>query len=657
MKFALAQMEVVPGKPQVNTDKMLEMIEDAKKLGVEVIVFPEMCVGGYLLGDRWLDPEICRDFMDYNEEIRKASEGICVIYGNIYVDSDPGINGEEKGWHPNKDGRVRKYNAAYIYQNTKPAIRSRSVKHLPEGVQPKTLLPTYRIFDDERYFFSLEGIAKDFGIPLEDVYQPFLISTAEGEKKLGLEICEDLWVADYRKDLNPINPSKYLIENGADLLINLSASPWTYRKNDARDRRVKFLKTTMDKESSKDFVPLLYVGHTGAQNNGKNIVTFDGGTTVYNNEGFPVLFDNPYNDGFISFDSLIFQEEGEERKKKLKVAQKNIAIVEGIKHMRTILGWSEHPKFIVGLSGGIDSSVVATLIVQALGKDHVMGVNMPTKYNTEKTKTSARLLAEALGIPYMVVPVEELAQDITEKIEKSDFPGKEKELSQLTKENIQAKIRGTTILSNLSAKYGALFTNNGNKLEIALGYATLYGDVGGAISPIGDLTKAETYEMARYLNDHIFKKEVISSDLIPDELFRFKDDQIPPSAELKEDQIDPMKFGYHDAVLEAFTDYKKKGPYLIAKWYFESTLSENLGVSESLLKRWGLDDPNVFIQDLEWFTKLYYRSVYKRVQAPPNIITSRSAFGYDIRETQLPWEPSKAYRKLKRMILDKNKTD
>ena len=218
-------------------------------------------------------------------------------------------------------------------------------------------------------------------------------------------------------------------------------------------------------------------------------------------------------------------------------------------------------------------------------------------------------------------------------------------------ENLQAKIRGTSMLSNLSAKYNALFTNNGNKLEVALGYATLYGDWGGALAPIADLTKTEVVEMARYLNNKIFKDEIIPNSVLPDELWRFNADQIPPTAELKNNQVDPMKFGYHCALIKAITDYKKKSMEDIMQWYLEGSLEKNLDISTKLIKRWNLNDPQEFIRDLEWFYSKIQNNVFKRVQAPPIILTSKSAYGYDIRESMIPFTPTKKSEELKKKIL------
>ena len=645
MKIALAQMEVIPNQPKKNLENMLRMIEEAKEKKADLIAFPEMCIGGYLLGDLWSSDDFCRDLMSYNEDIRNASEGIAIAFGNIYLDDKINERVNDDKSHPNKDGRIRRYNAIYVVQNKKYAKKANETEYLPEGVHAKTLLPNYRIFDDERYFFSLQDIAKDFGKNLDELSHPFLIDIDGKKVPIGFELCEDLWCADYRKDGNAINPTKYLIKNGAEKIVNISASPWTYGKNSARDRRVKFLK----EESNDDFVEFLYVNCTGCQNNGKNIVTFDGGSTVYNREGLPIQFSkSAYEEELIIAEN--FNLPSLKRKETPKVAQKLDAIVKGIKCVKNMLGFSNDPGYVIGLSGGIDSSVVAALLVLAAGKENVFGINMPTKYNSNKTKQAAEKVAQELGILYEVIPIGDLV-DLNENMLENIAMDENSKLSELNKENIQAKIRGTSILSNLASKYNALFTNNGNKLEVALGYATLYGDVGGAFAPIADLTKTEVVELAKYLNETVFKREVIPKILIPDELFRFTKDQIIPSAELKNNQIDPMKFGYHCALLEAMTDYRKKSAADIMRWYIDGTLETNLGVSNAMIKRWNIDKPEEFVKDLEWFTSTIQRNVFKRVQSPPIIITSKSAYGYDIRESILPYCTGRIFEDLKQKVL------
>lgn len=659
MKIALAQMEVIPGRPKKNLENMLNIIEDAKRKAVDLIAFPEMCVGGYLVGDKWLDDSFCLNLMKFNQELQRSSEGIAIAYGNIFVDTQINSRVKDKKFHPNKDGRSRKYNGVYVFQNGKPVPRVKETNLLPPGLQPKMLLPNYRFFDDERYFFSLEDIAKDFNVPLKHVAQPFLIDVKGKMIQIGFEICEDLWCEDYRRNGEAQNITKMLIENGAEYIINVSASPWTFGKNQARDNRIRFLK----KDSANKFVPFFYVNCVGAQDNGKNIITFDGGSTVYNALGEPIVFDQKaYAQELLEVNTKELFVPGKKRAERSYLEQKYEAIVRGIQHVKDMTGRKDHPRFMLGMSGGVDSAVVAALLTIAVGQNKVLGVNMPTKYNSEQTKESAAFTAEQLGISYFTVPIGELA-DLNEKIlEEHDLDGQHKKLNALQKGNVAAKIRGTSILSNLAAKYHALFTNNGNKLEVALGYATLYGDVNGALSPIADLTKSEVFDLARYLNNVVFKREVIPWSVIPDDLYRFRKDQIQPSAELEENQIDPMKFGYHDALLTMMTDYKKKAAEDIMRLYaggtldkeIETALNKEPGYGYQLMKRWNVDDPKTFIEDLEWFSRGVQRSVFKRIQAPPIIITSKSSYGYDIRESILPYESTLEEDRLKEEILSFN---
>ena len=647
MKISLAQMNVIPGRPKKNLETILTMIEQAKTQNVDLIAFPELCLSGYLVGDKFTDEDFCSNLMEFNEVIKNASQGIAVAYGNIYLDNNISQRVADHGHHPNKDGRSRKYNAVYVFQNGKAVERASATNILPSGVQPKTLLPTYCFFDDQRYFFSLEDQAIDFGVPLEKLAQPFMI-TIDGKKvPIGFEVCEDLWCADYKKDLHSLNVTKLLIDNGAQYIINLSASPWTTGKNLTRDRRVKALK----EEIGNSFVPFLYVNCTGVQNNGKNIVTFDGGTTVYNKNGEPIaLSTEHYKEEILTITEKDFSNSPIVRIEKPKIAQKLSALIQGIRHVQDMTGSSHQPKYVIGMSGGIDSAVVAALLTLAVGADKVMGINMPTLYNKEKTKKSAEHTARKLGIGYEVIPIGDFVDINITLLNQYDLDGSGKTLSELNAENVQAKIRSINILSNVAAKYGAIYTNNGNKVETFFGYATLDGDVRGGIAPLADLTKLEIFDLARYLNKEIFNDEVILESLIPDELFRFGKDQIAPSAELKDAQIDPMKFGYHCAMIDAALDYNKKTPEQFMRWYLEGTLHSHLGISEQLMERWGVNNPQEFVNDLDNFAQALQKSTFKRVQAPPIIITSKTSFGYDLRESILPLEPSLEYDRLKERI-------
>ncbi len=648
MKIALAQMEVIPGKIDDNIHMMLDMITRARNEAVDLIVFPELCISGYILSDQWVSESFCAALMEYNQVLMQASHDIAIVYGNVYQDHKINERREDGTHHPNKDGRTRKYNGVYVFQNGRPAQRVRETNYLPRGVQPKTLLPEYRIFDDERYYFSLQDVAKDTGVSLSDLVQPFILDV-NGEKKIiGCEVCEDLWCYDYRLSGKALNITNFLIDNGAQIIVNISASPWNYGKNASRDNRIAFLK----EQAGTRFVPFIYVNNVGVQNNGKNIVTFDGGTTVYNRDGKPVfMVEQSYRDELSIFDESIFNKPPLTRKEEPRIRRKYEAIIAGIKHMSLFKAKEEPLQFVIGLSGGIDSAVVACLLTMACGKENVTALNMPSAYNV-RTRETARNIADKLGIDFYVIPIDKFIppHEIFD-----DFDQKYNPLAtvrDLSKENIQAKIRGTSILSNFAGRYNRFFTCNGNKLEIALGYTTLYGDVNGALAPIGDLTKTEVYEMAHFLNGEIFGEQVIPSSLLPDHLFTFDKRWIVPSPELKKDQVDPMRFGYHDALLEALTDFIRKSPEEILEWYLAGAIEHNLKIDKNLITRWEIDNPIVFVQDLEWFLSTVQRNIFKRVQSPPIIITSRSSYGYDIRESMLPIFKSRAYERLKVKVLE-----
>ncbi len=655
MKISVTQFNVVPMAIDRNIAEMIKLTKAAKGGGCELIVFPELCISGYVLSDQWLDRHFCDDLMAANTELLNASKGIGIVYGNVFNDSDISKRIGKDGHFPNKDGRSRLYNAAYFIQDGHYAQRSKPTNFLPNGVQPKTLLPSYRFFDDPRYFFSLQDVAIDMGVNLSDLCLPFKFKSSSKSHQIGLQVCEDLWCKDYRENYQSTNVTKHLIANEAEMIVNISASPWTLDKHDARDRRITFLKEESE-AAGHDFVPYIYCNTAGAQNNGKNIITFDGGSCVYDNEAklvqdanHPFVHDKFVHDMQAAYKPKI-------RQSASPIAQKNASIITGLHHLKDMLGWENTPKFLVGLSGGVDSAVVTALLVQAFGYDSVMTVNMPSQYNSQKTQEVAAHVSSALDIDYHQIVIDGLVDAHRPIFEKLDnhYPSPDW-MRKLSDENIQAKVRGTSILSNIAGRYGRMFTNNGNKVEIALGYATLYGDVGGVVAPIGDLTKAEVFDMARFLNETVFKKEVIPNTLLPDALFRFAEDAIPPSAELREQQIDPMKFGYHCALLEKTTSFQKTRPEDVMQWFIEGNLAKNLGVSDALITRWGVDDPVTFIEDIEWFYEGIRKSVFKRIQSPPIILTSPSAYGFDIRESQLPMWQSDNYKRRKARVLNLRK--
>lgn len=305
--------------------------------------------------------------------------------------------------------------------------------------------------------------------------------------------------------------------------------------------------------------------------------------------------------------------------------------------MNDILG--RVPTYVIGLSGGVDSAVVASLLKVAVGKEKVIGVNMPTKFNSKQTRDSASHVAKKLGIGFLFIPIDDLVESNRRLLLQQ--LGK-KALDPKLEQNIQAKVR-TQILSNLAESYHGLYTSNGNKWEIATGYSTLDGDARGALCPIGDLTKTEVFKMAEYLNKDVFKQEVIPREVVSMEQ--------KPGAELASDQPNPLKLGYHCALIEAFMDFRAKSAEDVMKWYLTGRLEANLGITTEVIKRNDVDRTEEFVRDMDWFSEHVLRSVFKRVQGPPIILLSKTAYGYDRRESILPIDESPLYRGLRTKIL------
>lgn len=622
MKIAVVQMDIQPGHPDKNTKKIIREIEKARDAGDEMIIFPEMAVPGYLLGDEWENEAFVRDCYAFNEQIKEATKDIVAIWGNI--DLDELLRSE--------DGRIRKYNAAFI---------AKDGDYIGSGRVHKTLMPKYREFDDERHFYSARKEADDHQRPLKNFLNPFLINFKAGNRKVGIILCEDMWSDDYT-----VHPIDILLDNGSDLIVNLSCSPWTWRKNNKRHSVVR------DRIKKKP-VCFVYANNVGIQNNGKNIFLFDGNTTIYNPDGSLQLVAPDYTE--TTLQATLFEsgypvvpnpEIGKEKDKEELFA----GLVYGI---RRFFKSFPNKKVVLGLSGGIDSALSATLLTEALGAENVFAINMPSKYNSETTKGAAKRLAENLGIYYATIPIQRSFENTIEDLEAAVFDRLDNSgmkvpilLSPLNRENLQARDRGSRVLAGVASALGAVFVNNGNKTETAFGYATLYGDVNGALAPIADLYKMEVYELARFINN---KK---GKEIIPSTIF-----EIPASAELSDTQNvdegkgDPILYPYHDKLVRAFVVFRLD-PEDILNYYAEGRLGEVLHCDQAYID---VHFPNAvtFIADLEHKWRIYKISYFKRIQAPPIIAVSKRAFGFDLRESQNGIYYTQAYLKLKAKILDK----
>ena len=634
-KIALVQMEVKPGRPDLNVEAMVRFIKKARENKAEIVVFSELCVSGYVIGDLWEVDELVIDFATQSELIREASQAITVVFGNVAIDSKS----------IGEDGRIRKYNAVYVCNDGQYSVRPQVPDVLPTHLQPKTLHPNYRFFDDDRHFYSLRMLAEEKGCSVYDWMVPFEVELANKEIfRFGVQLCEDIWCQDYNYCGDLLDGLAAYRNRGVQAVFNLSASPWTWQKDAKRNRVVRDI-------LCRSQVPFFYVNQIGAQNNGKNIIVFDGDSTQYSSDGNVVRRADPWTE------QIVFVEDNRRSSPADKV-DSNIASVQtevesvysaiqmGLRHLDYVRG--EENRFLVGVSGGVDSSVVACMLVQTFGADRVFAVNMPTRYNSEITRDNARLVCERLNVDYLCVPIENIYRQVASYIKDIEFPGSEGSYHGLVDENIQARIRYSDILSGIAAKHGFVFTNNGNKTELALGYTTLYGDLGGAVSPIGDLYKVQVFELGRYLNNVVYKREVI-----PENLLNMK---TVPSAELSLEQDvtsgkgDPIKYGYHDAVLRQMIEYRHH-PIDFLRWYLSGELFDQL--------QWGnwdtfveyFTEPQSWLDDLEWIAGQLRTSFFKRVQSPPIIVLSKRAFGFDLRETQRPAYQPRAYSNLRAQIV------
>ena len=636
--IVLVQMEVAPGRPDRNVPRMIERIE--RHRDAEVVVFSEMCVPGYLIGDAWEIDALAADFASWSEAVREASRGLTVLFGNVAV--DPGRAGE--------DGRIRKFNAVYVCHDGGYVRRSGLPAELPNGVHPKTLHPNYRFFDDDRHFHSVRKLAMEHGRPVADWMVPFEVPRRGGGAfRFGVQVCEDVWCQDYAAEDGVLDTVAMWRRNGAQAVFNLSASPWTWEKNEKRHRTVREV-------LARSPLPFFYVNQVGAQNNGKNVLVFDGDTTAYAADGTVTGRLAPWCEGDLLVGGApvsspapgttreaapVSRRTGEipppapraapqERRGRAGELDAILnALAAGLRHLDEVRGAAA--RFLVGVSGGVDSSLVTALIAHALGPERVLAVNMPTRFNSEVTRNNARDLCARLGVDYLVCPIEELYERVAAIVRGAGFAAGEGDYTTLVDENVQARIRGADVLAGLAAKFGAVFTNNGNKTETALGYATLYGDVNGAIAPVADLYKTDVFALARHLNETVFEREVIPANLY--------DGTTVPSAELSGAQDvtkglgDPIRYGYHDAILRQMIEYRH---HLIEffEWMLEGTFFERIGWDGS---HGSLDDfagAEEWVEDLEWIDRQLRVNYFKRIQAPPIIVVSKRAFGFDLRESQ-----------------------
>ncbi|ADG70205.1 NAD(+) synthase [Brachyspira murdochii] len=627
MKIAISQIEIIPSMPCDNTVRIISAISSAKKNNADIIVFPELCVSGYMLGDMWESKGFINECEELGEEIIKSSNGIYVIFGNVASDKSK----------KNFDGRLRKYNALFAAKDGK-LIHNNTT---PYPFIIKSLLPNYKEFEDPRHFFSLKDLAFENNADIKEYLKPLEIE-CNGEKiKLGLTICEDAWSSNYSfSPMDIIN-----INKDVDLFINISSSPYTLVKDTKRHKMYGEI-------ASKHNIPLVYVNNVGIQNNGKTVYTFDGGSSVYDNNGNLLLTANRYEDNVYYIEMDI---KNKSYPKPIEIQEDDEykfiydTVIYGIKKFTKSIGVK---KIVIGVSGGIDSALSSAMYVSALGKDNVYLVNMPSKFNSSTTKDLAKTLADNLGCSYMVVPIQESVDYTVKQLESSPIikDGNENylKLSSFVIENIQARDRSSRILSAIAASIGGVFTCNANKTETMVGYSTMYGDSAGFFACLADLWKYQIYGLAKYVNEKVFGEEIIPEGTI----------NIVPSAELSTAQAvdegkgDPIKYDYHDYLFKFLMEsWNRIILEDVLELYINDKLEEAIGCQKGILNKY-FTTAHDFVDDLEkWWKQFMGMGITKRIQAPPILAVSRRSFGYGNREAQNRVYYTARYLYLKNKVL------
>lgn len=531
MKIAISQLNYHIGNFDFNEDKIIKDINKAKSNNTDLIIFSELSISGY--------PP--RDFLEFDDFIRKCESSINKIakhcIGIAAIVGAPSNNTSNKG--------KRLFNSAWFLNNGK-------VVHKVN----KTLLPTYDIFDEYRYFEQ----NKDFNI-IE--YQ---------DKKIALTICEDLWNVD-DIPMYSINPMDELISQNPDFIINIAASPFNYEQSKIR---IDVLK----KNAIKYNLPIYYVNHVGAQTE----LLFDGGSLIINAKGEIVEELDYFKEDYLEFDtSEISVRTPEVQKSFSKIELIHDALVMGIKNYFGKLGFK---KAILGLSGGIDSAVTLVLAQRALGKENVEAVLLPSQYSSDHSIKDAEDLAKNIGIKDYIIPI----KSIYESFEKSLSPFFKGLEFNIAEENLQARIRGVLLMA-FSNKFGNILLNTSNKSEAAVGYGTLYGDMNGGLSVLGDVYKTDVFKLARFINKD---EEVIPWNTITK----------PPSAELRPDQKDSDSlpdYDILDAILYEYIENRIGPDEIISKGY-----------DKAIVKR---------------VLKMVNTNEHKRYQTPPILRVSSKAFG------------------------------
>jgi NAD+ synthase (glutamine-hydrolysing) len=532
MKVGLAQLNIHVGNFRANTDKIINAIKTAEAQGAELLVCSELGICGY--------PS--RDFLEFDDYISKCREAIDEIATHTMniavVVGAPSPN-------PGTEGKDLHNSAWFLYQG--------KVQH----VIHKTLLPTYDIFDEARYF---------------EVNTVFELVEYKG-RKLAITICEDIWNVGNDNPLYVTCPMDELIKLKPDLMVNLSASPFSYQQYEDRMAVVRANCLRYD-------LPMVYVNQVGAQTE----LIFDGGSVVVNEKGelieqFP-FFKEEVKVVEVSNAAKQSTVNGQQS---TGISLIHDALVLGIRDYFAKLGFK---KAILGLSGGIDSALVLCLAVEALGKENVMSVLLPSAYSSDHSVGDSLALVRNLGSPHEIIQIEDAFQTYLKTLEPffKDTP------SGLAEENLQARVRGTLLMA-MSNKFGYILLNTTNKSEAAVGYGTLYGDMCGGLAVLGDVYKTQAYELAHYINRN---GEVMPNNIITK----------APSAELRPGQKDSDSLPEYDILDKVLYQYieKRQGPKELIAQGFDKTLVDRV-------------------------LRMVNMNEWKRFQAPPILRISPKAFG------------------------------
>jgi len=532
MKIGLLQLNSTVGDFAASRQKLVAGYEKACSLGAEFVLAPELFLCGYPPRDLLLRADFIAANLTALAETAKSIGPVPLCVG--YVD--------ENSERPARALR----NSAAILQNGNIIWRIH-----------KSLLPTYDVFDEDRYFEPAKSIA------------PFEFNG----RKLGITICEDIWNDEdfwperlYRRD-----PIKELIAQGAEIILNISASPW-------HDGKEKTRLAMLQRVARDERIPLAQVNLVGANDE----LIFDGHSVALNCRGEPLALGKSFAEDILVVD-LDADTPPVPVTWPAREQQLFAALSLGIRDYVHKCGFQS---LIVGLSGGIDSALVAVLAANALGADKVLGVSMPARYSSKGSLSDAEALAKNLGIRYETLPIEPVFQAVEKQLSKVFAGTKPNE----AEENIQSRLRGVTLMA-LSNKFGALVLTTGNKSEMAVGYCTLYGDMNGALGPIADVFKTDVFKIARWVNR---EREIIPTASITK----------PPSAELRPDQ----------------KDQDSLPPYEILDRILDAYVVRNLSKEEIIR----LGEDAAVVNDV--INKINF-SEYKRRQAAPGLKVSSRAFG------------------------------